>query len=63
MNKKMKRARTRKGTYKADNPKTPTINEAYVASILEGYQNTMKNYWHDPLLPTCLIQGELWMSH
>jgi hypothetical protein len=45
MNKKMKRARTRKGTYKADNPKTPTINEAYIASILEGYQNTMKKYF------------------
>ena len=45
MNKKMKRARTRKGTYKADNRKTPTINEAYIASILEGYQNTMKKYF------------------
>ena len=45
MNKKMKRARTRKGTYKADNHKTPTINEAYIASILEGYQNTMKKYF------------------
>ena len=31
---KKKRARTKKGTYKADNPKTPTINEAYVASVL-----------------------------
>ena len=45
MQKKVKRARTRRGTYKADTPKTPTINEAYVASILEGYQNTMKKYF------------------
>ena len=42
---KKNRARTKKGTYKADNPKTPTINEAYVASVLEGYQNTMKQYF------------------
>ena len=42
---KKKRARTRRGTYKADNPKTPTVNEAYVASVLEGYQNTMKQYF------------------
>ena len=42
---KKKRARTKKGTYKADNPKTPPINEAYVASVLEGYQNTMKQYF------------------
>ena len=42
---KKKRARTKKGTYKADNPKTPTINEAYTASVLEGYQNTMKQYF------------------
>ena len=42
---KKKRARTRRGTYKADNPQTPTINEAYVASVLEGYQNTMKQYF------------------
>ena len=42
---KKKRERTKKGNYKADNPKTPTINEAYVASVLEGYQNTMKQYF------------------
>ena len=42
---KKKRARTRRGTYKADNPKTPTINEAYIYSILEGYKNTMKQYF------------------
>ena len=43
MQKKIKRARTRKGTYKADNPKTPTINEAYVQkkSILESYKDFM----------------------
>lgn len=42
---KKKRARTKKGRYKADNPKTKTINEAYVSSVLEGYQNTMRQFF------------------
>ena len=46
MNKK--RARTKKGRYKGDNPSTPYKNEAYVnggTSVLEGYSKTMRKFF------------------
>jgi hypothetical protein len=45
---KKKRARTKKGTYKADNPATSDVNEAYVStekSILESYIETHKKFF------------------
>ena len=43
-----RRARTKKGTYKGDNPSTPDVNEAYVKenmSVIESYNNTMKRFY------------------
>ena len=45
---KKKRARTKKGRYKADNPATSDVNEAYVStekSILESYIETRKKFF------------------
>ena len=46
-----RRARTKKGTYKGDDPSTPDVNEAYVkenmfhSSVIENYNNTMKRFY------------------
>ena len=45
---KMKRARTKKGRYKADNPATLDLNEAYIAtedSILDAYIATRNKFF------------------
>ena len=45
---KKKRARTKKGRYKADNPATLDLNEAYIAtedSILDAYIATRNKFF------------------
>ena len=45
MKKGVRRARNKRGQYKADDPKTPNRNEAYEnMSVIDGYNETKKKY-------------------